>query len=85
MRAFRWHVVLFLALNGALAVVNLGLGGPWWAFWPLLMTSILLAIHYLAYKSFTVDEAWADERTQELNLKSYDRSHIEDLKSRHER
>ena len=30
----------------------------------------------------TVDEHWAEERVEELNLKSYDRSHIEELKSR---
>jgi hypothetical protein len=84
-RTFRWHVVLCLALNAGLSFINLTTGGIWWAFWPLLVTGILLAIHYLLYKSFTVDDAWAEERIQELNLKSYDRSHIEDLKSRYER
>ena len=59
-------------------------GKPWWAFWPLLTTGFLLALHFFAYKSFSVDDVWADERAQELNLKSYDRSHIEDLKSRFE-
>lgn len=83
-RAFRWHVVLFLVLNASLTLVNLNFGTIWWAFWPLLATGILLAFHYLGYKSLTVDKTWAEERTQELNLKSYDRSHIEDLKSRHE-
>lgn len=84
-RSFRWHAVLFLVLNAGLSLVNLNFGAIWWAFWPLLATGFLLAIHYLGYKLFTVDETWAEERTQELNLKSYDRSHIEDLKSRHER
>lgn len=81
--AFRWHVGWFLALNAVLAGANVATGGPWWAFWPLLATGFLLALHYLAYKTFSVDDAWAEERTQDLNLKSYDRSHIEDLKSRY--
>ena len=85
MPPFRWHVTIFLLLNAALGMANLVTGKPWWAFWPLLATGFLLAIHYLGYKSFTVDDAWADERSQELNLKSYDRSHIEDLKSRHQK
>jgi len=83
--SFRWHVTIFLLLNAALGIANLVTGKPWWAFWPLLASGFLLALHYLGYKTLTVDEPWADERTQELNLKSYDRSHIEDLKSRHEK
>lgn len=85
MPSFRRHVKAFLLLNAALGIANLVTGKPWWAFWPLLATGFLLALHFLAYKSFSVDEAWADERVQELNLKSYDRSHIEDLKSRYEK
>ena len=34
-------------------------------------------------RPIAVDERWVEERTEELNLKSYDRSHIEDLKSRY--
>ncbi len=65
-----------------LSLINAAVGGGWWAFWPLLVTSMLIALHYLVYKAMTVDERWADERVEELNLKSYDRSHIEELKSR---
>lgn len=82
-RTFRWHVGLFLLLNAGLNVGNLASGGIWWAFWPLFASGFLLMLHYLGYKSLTVGGAWADERTQELNLKSYDRSHIEDLRLRH--
>jgi 2TM domain len=83
--SFRWHVRSFLLLNAALGIANLATGKPWWAFWPLLATGFLLALHFFAYKSFSVDDVWADERAQELNLKSYDRSHIEDLKSRYDK
>jgi hypothetical protein len=82
-RAYRWHLLAFLALNVCLSGVNVFLGGPWWAFWPLAITGFALAVHYFLYKAVAVDEGWVEERTQELNLKSYDRSHIEDLKSRY--
>lgn len=82
-RAFPWHVCGFLAGNAAFSIANAFTGGPWWAFWPLVVTACLLAIHYLFYKSTAVDERWVEERIEELNLKSYDRSHIESLKARH--
>jgi 2TM domain len=82
-RAFRWHLGLFCLLNAALTLANVLTGMPWWAFWPLLVTSLLIGVHYLVYKAVTVDETWAEERVEELNLKSYDRSHIEELKSRY--
>lgn len=82
-RGFRWHAAVFLMLNGVLTVFNVATGSPWWAFWPLAATALLLGLHYIVYKSLTANEAWAAERVEELNLKSYDRSHIEDLKSRY--
>jgi hypothetical protein len=81
-RAFRWHAIAFVAANTGLNLANVLTGRPWWAFWPLIVTAMLLGLHYLLYKAMTVDERWAEERIEELNLKSYDRSHIEELKSR---
>ena len=51
--------------------------GSWWAFWPLAAWSVALLVHYLIYKSRTVDESWAEERTADLHSKSYDASHID--------
>jgi hypothetical protein len=82
-RAFPWHARGFVVGNILLSGVNALIGGSWWAFWPLLVTAVALAVHYFLYKTIAVDQRWVDERTQELNLKSYDRSHIEDLKSRY--
>jgi hypothetical protein len=82
-RAFPAHLWIFLGLNAALNIANWATGRPWWAFWPLLVTSLLLGLHYIVYKSMVVDQRWVDRRVEELNVKSYDRSHIEDLKSRY--
>ena len=80
---FRWHLLAFAVLNVALTLANVATGRPWWAFWSLIVTGFLLGVHYLLYKVATVEEHWADERVEELNLKSYDRSHIEQLKGRY--
>jgi hypothetical protein len=82
-RAFPWHLWAFLAANIVLTITNVFTRGYWWAFWPLVVTSFALGVHYLLYKAVAVDDLWVEERIQELNLKSYDRSHIEDLKARH--
>jgi 2TM domain len=81
--AFYWHLLGFAVLNALLALTNAFMGPPWWAFWPLFASGLLLAVHYFSYKTAVVDEQWAAERVEELNLKSYDRSHIEDLKARY--
>jgi hypothetical protein len=82
MRAFAWHLRGFVIANVALTAANVWTGGPWWAFWPLVASGFPLAVHYLSYKAAVVDERWVDARVEELNLKSYDRSHIEDVKAR---
>lgn len=81
-RGFRWHAWSFLALNLGLTATNITTGRPWWALWPLLATGLALGVHYMLSKAFTVDERWADERARELTLKSYDRSHIENIRDR---
>ncbi len=82
-RAFPWHLRGFVAGNLVLSGVNVLTGGTWWAFWPLVISAALLAIHYFVCKAAAADDRWVEERVEELNLKSYDRSHIEGLKSRY--
>jgi hypothetical protein len=81
-QGFRWHAWGFVALNLGLTAINIATGRPWWALWPLLATGVALGVHYMAAKAFTVDERWVEERIRELNLKSYDRSHIESIRER---
>ena len=80
-RAFRRHALAFLGVNAALSVANVFLGTGWWAFWPLALWSVALAVHYLRYKALTVDEEWVDSRATELRIRSYDRDHIENIKA----
>lgn len=78
----RWHLLAFTTLNAVLTAANTALGGGWWAFWPLLISAALLTVHYLLRKTLLVNAGWVDERVEELNIKSYDRAHIEELKTR---
>jgi len=78
-RNFRRHFTAFLVVNLALTAANVVTGAPWWAFWPLAAWSLPLLVHYLIYKTSTIDDAWVDERIEDLRSKSYDLSHIDDI------
>jgi len=79
-RAFRRHFAAYLVVNVALTAANVVTGAPWWAFWPFAAWSLPLLVHYLIYKASTIDDAWVDERIEDLRSKSYDLSHIDDIK-----
>lgn len=44
------------------------------------MWGVVFAVHYLVYKTGTVDEDWVAERTADLHSKSYDAGHIADIR-----
>lgn len=81
-RLFRWHLRVYIAAMVVLVVINIAVGGGWWTFWPMCVWSILLAFHFLYYKTATVDEAWVEERTSDARLRSYDLGHIHDIEDR---
>ena len=81
-RAFHAHLLVSGALVGLLSVVNLVVGGGWWAFWPTLAAAVALGLHFLLFKTVAVDERWAAGRAEELHLKSYDRGHIQSIAER---
>ena len=55
-----------------------------WAFWPLAVWGCVFVVHYLVVKTVTIDPDWVEERSQELNTRSYDRGHIETIAERNE-
>ena len=83
-RTFRRHLLAFVLGNALLTAANIATGAPWWAFWPFIVWTIALAIHYLVYKTATIDRDWVDTRADELRYKSYDRGHIDSISSRYE-
>jgi hypothetical protein len=81
-RLFRWHLLAYCGLIGALTVVNIIVGGGWWSFWPTCAWGLVLAFHFFYFKSVTVDDMWVQERTDDLRFRSYDLSHIRDIEDR---
>ena len=81
-KMFRRHVLAYSVIIGALTFVNIVIGGGWWSFWPTCAWGIGLAFHFFYYKSITVDEAWVQERTDDMRLRSVDLSHIRDIEDR---
>lgn len=84
-RLYRWHVLAYSVVMSMLVVANIFVGGGWWSFWPMIAWSLVLACHFFYYKSVTVDEEWAQERTDDLKLRSYDLGHIQDIEDRVEK
>jgi hypothetical protein len=80
--SFRRHLIAFVVVNAALNAANAAWGEAWWAFWPLLIWGIGLGAHYLVYKSKRVNEAWVEERTEDVRSKSYDRAHMDSVEKR---
>lgn len=78
--SFRRHLTAFVIVNVLLTAVNIAMGPPWWAFWPLIVWGLGLMVHFLVYRASAVDETWVEERTQDLRSKSYDASHIDDIR-----
>lgn len=79
LRWYSLHRIAFVALNGTLTLINIATGPPWWALWPLLVTGLLFCTHWFVVLSIKADERWADQRAADLQERSYDQSHIEDI------
>jgi hypothetical protein len=80
MSAFRRHAFAFVLVNALLTGANIYGGPPWWAFWPLVVWGLAVMVHFFFHRAAIVDDAWVEERTLDLRSKSYDASHIEDIR-----
>jgi MFS family permease len=78
---FGSHFLVFAAAS--LACLVLAAATDWrWLYWVPAGWGVLLLVHYLIYKASTIDQRWVDRRTEELRVKSYDRSHIDEIRAR---
>ena len=83
MSLFRLHLWTFVFGNLALNAANGLVGEDWWAFWPLVVWGVVLAVHYMIHKSRRVSDRWVEERTEDVRSKSYDRAHIDSIEKRY--
>lgn len=81
---YPWHRNAFIAFNVGLTALNIYGGPPWWGLWPLLITGLIFALHYLVYKASVIDDDWVDARAADLYYKSYDQGHIDFIAERHD-
>jgi hypothetical protein len=81
-RLFVWHRRAYVGVVAALIAANIAIGGGWWSFWPMCAWGLVFSLHFFYYKSVTIDEAWVEERTDDMRLRSYDLSHISDIEDR---
>ena len=72
--AWAYGIAMLLALTQILRSVE------WWFFWPLMIWTILFAIHFMVFKSLNVDSDWVAERAARATDKAYDVSHIESIR-----
>ena len=79
----RFHRNAFIAVNGMLTIVNVVIGGGWWAFWPLSVWGVVFFLHLCFVRAVYVDDEWVNDRTDDLRTKSYDLSHIDDIDGRY--
>jgi hypothetical protein len=73
---------VYVAAAAVLTAMNWFVGSGWWSFWPLGIWGVALGVHYMVYKTRSVDESWVEERTADLRSKSYDAGHIDDIAAR---
>lgn len=78
--AFHAHAAVAAAFNLAIGCANILTGPPWWGFWPHLASVVLLLVHYFAWKAARIDDHWVSARTSEIQYRSYDRGHIEQIR-----
>lgn len=78
----RKHFIVFALVNAVLFLIDRVAGGGWWSFWLIYAWGIVLAVHFFYVRSVNVDERWVEERADDVRLRSYDVSHIEDINAR---
>jgi fatty acid desaturase len=61
LKGFYIHTTAFVVVNIALFAINVGVGGGWWFYWPLMGWGIGLGVHALAVFGFAGGGPWGRE------------------------
>ena len=80
---FPRHFLLYGSLTLLMLIAEL-IGGNWWRFWPMMIWTMLLSIHYFIASTLAIDEDWAAEKATDVRTRSYDFGHIYDIDKRFE-
>ena len=75
----RIHMAYFIGVGASLVAFDFTFSETRWFHWPLMIWGALLCVHLLYCKSVSVDDAWAEKRTNRIKGKSYDLGHIRNI------
>ena len=78
---FPRHLLLYGSLTLLMLIAEL-IGGNWWRFWPMMIWTMLLSIHYFIASTLAIDEDWAAEKATDVRTRSYDFDHIYNIDKR---
>ena len=79
---FPQHAQLFFAVTLIVLSVKGALATGWPLFWPLFVWGLAVAIHYFFAAAFNINEAWTEDKVQDVKSRSYDFGHILNIESR---
>ena len=78
---FPRHFLVYGSLTLLMLIAEL-IGGNWWRFWPMMIWTMLLSIHYFIASTLAIDEDWAAEKATDVRTRSYDFDHIYNIDKR---
>ena len=74
--ALRRHLIAYGCASVVFFVADYFMAGASWFYWPVMAWGAVVGVHWLYCKSIDVDDDWAERRTINIRLKSYDLGHI---------
>lgn len=83
-RALPLNIKAFCAALLLTGLLKLIAPGDWKLFWPLMVWSIALLVHFLIVKTRETDDEWVEARTEHILDNASDLSHIDDIRERYQ-
>ena len=74
------HRLAFFGGMASMFVVDVVLLPGWSTFYPMLVWTVVLSVHFLVYRSLTVDARWVDERVEKVGYQPWDTGHIQEIR-----
>lgn len=77
---FEPHRLSFYCGMGLMLLVDIFMLDGWGTFYPMLVWSALFAIHFLTFRTLTVEEEWVEQRLEKVGDQPWDTGHIQEIK-----
>lgn len=80
LKSFRLHQAIFLVGIGGLLAIDFFFLEKWATFWGMLGWAMIFGVHYLIFRSHTVDEEWLEEKMLFNVYRLWDYGHTGEIK-----